>query len=182
MKGNERRDALRRILLKMDRPVSGKELAGMLGVSRQVIVQDITLLRTQGEEILSTTTGYILKAEIANSRVFKVVHTDEQTQEELRTIVDLGGCVEDVFVYHKVYGTVKADLHIRSRKDADDFIESFTSGKSSLLKNVTSGYHYHTVTAASQQLLDLIQENLRVKGFLAELQDYEPVDFWSDKK
>ena len=51
-------------------------------------------------------------------------------------------------------------------------------GKSSLLKNVTSGYHYHTVRAERVEILDMIQEELQKKGLLAKLQDYEPVDFW----
>ena len=53
-----------------------------------------------------------------------------------------------------------------------------SAGKSSLLKNVTSGYHYHTIDAESEEILDAIQEELRQRGFLAKLQDYEPVDFW----
>ena len=49
-------------------------------------------------------------------------------------------------------------------------------GKSSLLKNVTSGYHYHTVRADSEEILDLIGQRLKEQGFLAPLQGYEPVD------
>ena len=55
-------------------------------------------------------------------------------------------------------------------------------GKSSLLKNVTSGYHYHTIDAESEEILDAIQEELQQKGFLAKLQDYEPVDFWGGQE
>ena len=29
-----------------------------------------------------------------------------------------------------------------------------------------------------EEMLDTIQEELRQRGFLAKLQDYEPVDFW----
>ena len=47
--------------------------------------------------------------------------------------------------------------------------------------NVTSGYHYHTVHADSEEILDEIQEELQKAGFLAQLQEYEPVDFWKDK-
>ncbi len=92
-------------------------------------------------------------------------------------IVDLGGRIQDVFVYHKVYGVVRADMNIRSRKDIRTFMEGIISGNSSLLKNVTSGYHYHTVFADDEQSLDVIQESLQNRGFLARLQDYEPVDF-----
>ena len=84
-----------------------------------------------------------------------------------------------VFVYHKVYGVVRAELNIKSRIDIVNYLKEIRSGKSSLLKNVTSGYHYHTILAETETLLDLIQEKLQEKGYLAKLQDYEPVDFWS---
>ena len=82
-----------------------------------------------------------------------------------------------MFVYHKAYGVLRADMDIRSRLDIEHFMEKIASGKSNLLMNVTSGYHYHTVLADSVQLLDIIQEKLDQKGFLAKLQDYEPVEF-----
>ena len=109
--------------------------------------------------------------------MFKSLHSDEETAEELTICVDLGGCVEDVFVYHRAYGVIRADLNINSRLDVQKFLEGVSSGKSSLLKNTTSGYHYHTVTAPSEEILDLIQEALMRRGFLAPLTDYEPVRF-----
>lgn len=182
MSSDERREKIIDILKKSEEPVTGKRLAELLGVSRQVVVQYISLLRAQNINIMSTTNGYLLAEDNTISRVFKVVHTDEQTEEELNLIVDYGGDVEDVFVYHKVYGTMKGELCIRSRKDVTDYMKSLATGKSSYLKNVTSGYHYHTVSARSEAVLDVIQEKLNERGFLAKLQDYEPVNFWEDKK
>ena len=60
------------------------------------------------------------------------------------------------------------------RLQVKDFLENIATGKSSLLKNVTSGYHYHTVSADSMALLDGIEAQLKEKGFLAPLQEYEP--------
>ena len=94
--------------------------------------------------------------------------------------MDMGGYVKDVFVYHKVYGVLRADMNIKSRMDIRKYMENIRSGKSSLLKNVTSGFHYHTIVADSEELLDMIQEELSKRGFLAKLQDYEPVNFWKD--
>lgn len=177
MNSSERRENILKILNESGKPVSGKELAAILNVSRQVIVQDIALLRANGEEILSTNVGYLHPQRRMKSRVFKTTHSDERSADEMRLIVDCGGVVEDVFVYHKVYGVIRADLHIRSRADIDVFMEDIAAGKSSLLKNITAGYHYHTVTADSEQILDLIQERLDQNGFLAQLTDYEPVTF-----
>ena len=47
-------------------------------------------------------------------RVLKLRHTTEQTEDELSLIVELGGTVVDLFVWHKVYGKVSANLNIFS--------------------------------------------------------------------
>lgn len=179
MDGKERRTQILSLLEHSGTAMPGAVLAEKLRVSRQVIVQDIALLRANGKDIVATNRGYLLFEKPEVSRVFKMQHTDEQAAEELSLIVGLGGTVKDVFVYHKVYGTVRADMNIRTRQDIETFIGDIASGASTLLKNITAGYHYHTVTASSEAILDIIQEKLGEKGFLARLQDYEPVDFWS---
>lgn len=178
MNSTQRREQILKILKSSEKAVSGKELATLLNVSRQAIVQDIALLRANGEDIYSTNLGYVCPKADKASRVFKVCHTDEQVVDELRLIVDCGGVISDVFVYHKVYGIIRADLDIRSRVDIDNFIEELESGRSSLLKNITSDFHYHTVYAQSEGALDVIQKKLDENGFLAKLMEYEPVDFW----
>lgn len=178
MTGEARRNDIVRILESSEAPVSGLALSKTLQVSRQVIVQDIALLRANGRKILSTNRGYLLQQIKEVKRILKVIHSDEETEQELTTIVDLGGAVQDVFVYHKVYGVLKAQMDIKSRRDVALYIEEIRSGKSGLLKNVTSGYHYHTITAEKEEVLIMIQDRLQEMGFLAKLQDYEPVDFW----
>ncbi|MEZ3437224.1 MAG: transcription repressor NadR [Lachnospiraceae bacterium] len=168
MTGSERRDGILRTIRKSNAPVSGKRLAASYEVSRQVIVQDIALIRAAGYDIISTNRGYILNAPAGAERVLKVQHTDEQVEEELYAIVDLGGCAENVMVNHRVYGHIEAGLHISSRRDAGEFMEDIRRGKSSPLKNITSGYHYHTISADSERTLDMIEETLREKGFLVE--------------
>lgn len=181
MSGQERREEIIKIIKNSSKPVAGTELAKRLGVSRQVIVQDMALIRANGIEIMSTNRGYVVQEGKEVSRVFKVHHTNEEVEEELNLFVDLGGKVEDVFVYHKVYGVIKAHLNIKSRRDVKTYMEGISSGKSTNLLNLTSNYHYHTIIAEDEQTLDLIQKELNGKGFLAKLQDYEPVDFWSGK-
>ena len=179
--GRERREQIIKILNSSEMPVAGTELAKELGVSRQVIVQDMALIRANGIEIMATNRGYVIQEAKEVSRVFKVIHTDEQVEEELNLFVDLGGKVEDVFVYHKVYGVIKVPMNIKSRRDVRKYMEGISSGKSTNLMKLTSNYHYHTIIAEDEQTLDLIQDELSSRGFLAKLQDYEPVDFWSEK-
>ena len=178
MSGEERRGKIIQALKNSDKAVSATTLAKEFDVSRQVIVQDVALLRANGKNIFWTNRGYLIQEDEETTRVFKVQHEDDEVEKELTTIVDLGGTVEDVFVYHKVYGVLRAEMNIKSRMDIRNYMEEIRSGKSSLLKNVTSGYHYHTVRAERVEILDMIQEELQKKGLLAKLQDYEPVDFW----
>lgn len=172
----ERRKLLLTLIKNSEKPLSGTELGKKTGVSRQVVVQDIALLRTQGYPILSTTKGYYIeddKNTSSNTRLIKVCHTDEQVEDELTMIVDLGGVVHDVMVNHRAYGKMTAPLNIKSRRDIQAFMESLKSGKSSPLLNVTSGYHFHRVSADSEEILDEIEEALRKRGYLAELLPYE---------
>lgn len=171
MSGEERRREIVALLQGNAQPVSGTALAKKLGVSRQVIVQDMALLRAAKYDILSTTKGYILNESARSQeqfRVLKVRHTDEQVEEELLEIVDYGGTVRDVFVHHRLYGKMRAEMNIRSRKDVSAFMADLRSGKSSPLKNITSGYHYHTIAADSEETLDLIEQSLRKKNFVID--------------
>jgi transcriptional regulator of NAD metabolism len=174
MNGECRRKCVLEYLKKAKDPVSASALAEMFSVSRQVIVQDIALLRAQGADISSLARGYVLEKNERASRVFKVLHTDEDVERELNLIVDAGGTVEDVFIFHKVYGEVHAPMGIHNRLQVSRFLKDIAAGKSSLLKNVTAGYHYHTVTADHAEALALIEQALREGGFLAPLQAYEP--------
>ena len=169
MKAQDRRKNIANLLLSSQEAVSGGALSEKFGVSRQIIVGDISLLKAQGYEILSTRNGYIIKSSPLCQRVYKLKHSTEQTEDELSTIVDLGGTVVDVFVWHKVYGKVRADLNIFSRLQIEQFIEGVRSGKSTELMNITGGYHYHTVRAESEEILDNIQNALEEKDYIAPL-------------
>ena len=176
MTGSKRREELINTIKSSTSPISGKTLAQLYDVSRQVIVQDIALLRTAGYDIISTNRGYILNAPHTITRVFKVSHTDAQTEDELYSIVDLGGTVVNVMVNHRVYGKMSAPLNIKNRRDVQLFMNNIKTGKSTPLMNVTSGYHFHHVCAEQEEILDEIEEALRKKHYLAELLPYEMSD------
>ena len=166
MKVAERRKAIVNLLLSAKEPISGGELAQKFEISRQIIVQDITVLKGSGYEILSTSQGYIMQKSPLSERVFKVRHTTEQTEDELSCIVDLGGTVVDVFVWHKVYGKIEATLNIFSQLHVRQFLEGVRTGQSSELMHVTGGYHYHTVRAENEATLDRIEAALAERGYI----------------
>lgn len=167
MKTQDRRNEIVNLFLSEERAMSGSALSKRFGVSRQIIVQDITILKGSGYDILSTHNGYVIQKSPLKERVFKLHHTKEQTEDELNLIVDLGGTVLDVFVWHKVYGKVEAKLNIFSRLHVKQFIEGVRTGKSTELMNITGGYHYHTVRAESEDALDKIGNALEERGYIA---------------
>ena len=166
MKVAERRKAIVNLLLSTKEPISGGELAKQFGISRQIIVQDITVLKGTGYEILSTSQGYVMQKSPLSERVFKLRHTTEETEDELSCIVDLGGTVVDVFVWHKVYGKIEATLNIFSQLQIKQFLEGVRTGQSSELMHITGGYHYHTVRADSEAVLDRIEKELIKRNYI----------------
>lgn len=166
MKVAERRKAIVNLLLSAKEPISGSELAQKFDISRQIIVQDITVLKGTGYEILSTSQGYVMQKSPLSERVFKVRHTTNQTEDELSCIVDLGGTVVDVFVWHKVYGKITVGLNIFSQMHIKQFLEGVRTGQSTELMHITGGYHYHTVRADSEAVLDRIQAALAEKNYI----------------
>ena len=89
MYGEQRREKIIDILNSISKPVSGVALASLLKVSRQVIVQDIALIRASDNEISSTNRGYVIRKKNEHTRIFKVVHTEADVEAELNSIVDM---------------------------------------------------------------------------------------------
>jgi len=172
MSGAERRENIIQIILGSSSPVPAKRLADEFDVSRQVIVQDIALIRAEGFDILATNRGYMLFEDASEkSRVYKVSHSDEEMEDELCSIIDLGARVENTMVNHSVYGHIEAPLKISSRRDISNFLNRLAHSKSAPLKNTTSGYHYHKICANDESTLDEVEKVLREKGYLVEGKD-----------
>ena len=167
MKADQRRKEIASYMMSAQNAVPGGKLSEKFGVSRQIIVQDISALKEAGYEILSTHSGYVMQTTPHCERVFKLFHTKDQTEDELNTIIDFGGIVADVFVWHKVYGKMTAPLNISSRLHIAQFLEGVRTGKSSELMNITGGDHYHTVRADSEEILDAVEAALKREGYLS---------------
>ncbi len=167
--GEERRKELIRVLEQSDKAVSGTDLAKQFEVSRQVIVQDIALLRATNKKILSTNKGYILFRDDEKTkakRIVCVLHKDTDILKEFECIVDCGAKVLDVVVEHEIYGQVSVDLLIQNRQDALSFVEQLRNCKSKSLSCLTDGVHYHTLEADSEAMLDNAEAALKEAGFL----------------
>jgi len=165
MEKESRQDLLLKHLREAEGPVSGSKLAKHFHVSRQVIVQDIALLRARGVSIIATGKGYLLDHE-KFTRIFHVNHTAEQIMDELNAIVDCGARVENVFVEHDVYGILAAPLDCASRRDVKQFMDQINAGTSQPLTSLTKGVHAHRVTAPSEEILDEVEQALNQLGIL----------------
>lgn len=168
--GSTRREAIVEYLSDKTTPVSGTELAKYFGVSRQIIVQDIALLRAENRNILSTNKGYVLfhpqEKRSGCTAVILVKHSAEQTLEEMRAIVDYGGSMLDVFIDHDLYGQIRVDLVINDLEDAEEFCAKMKQCSSKPLKALTEDCHYHTIKAPSEKALELIMKELKEKNIL----------------
>ena len=170
MDSKKRREDMMEILKEAKAPIAGTTLAGMLCVSRQVIVQDIALLRATNKNIMSTNKGYLLfdkeQGKVGVRRVFSVKHLDSEMGDELNAIVDQGAKVLDVIVEHEVYGQISVDLYMTCRSDVEDFLKALSQANSKPLKILTSNRHYHTVEAENERIIAKVESALLAGGYL----------------
>lgn len=142
MHSDERRKAIADVLRASDAPISASALAEKFSVSRQIIVGDIALLRSSGEEILATPRGYVTPKEARGLlRQIAVKHTPQQMEAELNTIVDNGCTVIDVVVEHPLYGQICGQLSLASRYDVAQYVEKARG--TAPLSLLTGGVHLH---------------------------------------
>lgn len=163
---HERRIEIIKILQKSSGPVSGKDLADMFGLSRQVIVKDIGILKAEGVEIVSTNRGYKIKDKGLCEMVVRVKHDKKAIGDELNILVDRNITIKDVFIIHKVYGTIRKNLDISSRNGVRIFLQNLKND-APLLK-LTSGIHYHTLIAQNSIDMEKALEILRERKYLLE--------------
>lgn len=168
MKGDKRRVDILAILSDSEEPVPASMLKDKLCVSRQIIVQDVAILRANGYDVAATSRGYVLNPWRRVERVFKCRHTLDELVAECEIVLSHGGKVEDVFVTHRVFGKIAARLDLSNKTHVEELYRSLASGASRPLMDVTDGYHYHTVTADDESVLDKIESELRARGFLIE--------------
>ena len=161
MTAQQRRQQIIAILTKATGPVSASALAGQLGVSRQIVVGDVALLRAGGEQIDATPRGYVLTGEKQSGYTGLLACR----AAELR---DNGGIVEDVKVESPLYGEITGRLHVASRYDADNFVTRAMEQPDGLLLRLTGGVHLHTLVCPDEETFLRIRRALAQAGILYE--------------
>ena len=168
MNAAQRRESILEKLSAAKAPVSASALAGQLGVSRQIVVGDVALLRAGGAQIDATPRGYQLHpAEKGFTGILACVHsTEDEMRIELYTVVDQGGVVVDVTVENSLYGELRGNLNIASRYDVDNFIRQAKETPECLLSRMTGGVHLHTLHCPDAGTFQRIKKALDEKGIL----------------
>ena len=95
MNAAQRREKILQQLHGASAPISASALAAKLGVSRQIVVGDVALLRAGGAEIEATPRGYQFHPTPGGyTGILACVHrTADEMRTELYTVVDQGGVV-----------------------------------------------------------------------------------------
>ncbi len=167
MTAQERRDAILDALSRAQGPVSAAALAGRFGVSRQLVVGDVALLRAGGADIHATARGYLIQEKRKGlQRQVACRHLSGGMEEELQIMVDNGCTVLDVIVEHPVYGQLTGALGLSSRYDVRQFILKADAAQP--LSLLTEGVHLHTLDCPDEQAFARVREELAAKGFLLE--------------
>lgn len=154
-----------------NKPITANTLAEKFGVSRQVIVGDIAILRASGTDIISTPKGYILNHQVAddeNCYIISCKHNMDKLESELYAIVDNGGMIIDVVIEHGIYGQIQCPLYLKSRFDCDQFIEKIKNDNAKPLCSLTDGVHMHTISCESEDCFNRIMENLKKLGVIID--------------
>jgi transcriptional regulator of NAD metabolism len=173
MTNEERRTAILRALSESRRPITGAQLSETFGVTRQVIVSDVAILRARNARIVATTQGYMLLPDSPEATIRQTIASrhgarTEDLQEELYAIVDNGGTVLDVTVEHPVYGEMTGALRLSSRAEVDMFLAQLTSAHAEPLLVLTGGLHLHTIEARDERVIERVLHALAAKGYLAD--------------
>lgn len=168
MNSYERRNYIKDILQEKEDPLKGSMLAEKLGVTRQIIVKDIAILRAAGIDIISTPKGYIISKNKSNriKKIIAVCHKSEKIEDELLTIVKFGGIIEDVIIEHKLYGEIRGILMIKTIFDVENFISKLNKYEAEPLSILTGGVHLHTISVEDEDSLKNILNELNKKRYL----------------
>lgn len=176
MNTEKRREALMKRLREASQPLTGTKLARTLGVSRQIIVGDISILRAEGAQIFATPRGYIMPEDAKDHDIKATIvcrHDAADMEKELQAVVDNGGAVLDVIVEHPVYGAIRGDLFVESRRDVRRFLTKMQKCQANPLLVVTGGIHMHTIRVPDEDALKAIEHDLRDLGILVDELDHE---------
>lgn len=165
-----RRSEILRMLTQSEEYINAAQFAEHFGVTRQIIVSDVALLRANGHPIQATRKGYRLENRVPEENLCSIVcrHRNDQVLDEFFTVVDNGGSIASVVIEHPIYGQLSADLNICSRYDAHEFVQRQQETNASQLSDLTGGLHIHMIRVPDEETYRRIIKGLKELDILVE--------------
>jgi len=157
----EKKDKILNILMSREMPIKGKELAELIGVSRQMIIQYISKLKTEGYNITSTRDGYILEREKGIRKMIAVKHSSDEIEDELFSIVKAGGKILDVIVEHPIYGEIKGRIDVENENDIIKFLSLLKTTHATPLLELSNGIHIHTIEVKDDETFEKVKNAIK---------------------
>lgn len=165
----KRRNNIIEILLDYETPITGTELAKKFDVSRQVIVQDIAVLRASGHNIIAASNGYFvpkLKISKLIYSFYSIHQGIDEIEDELTIIVENGGKLINVQVEHPVYGEIVCPLIINNKRELTLFLNRVEESSAKPLSYLTDGEHMHSIEVPDEKTYNIIIEKLKLRGYV----------------
>lgn len=169
MNSKDRRQYIKDLLIKTNNKYKGQLLAEQFGVTRQVIVKDIAIIRAEGVNIIATPDGYLIMPKEESNyvrRVIAVSHNTNDIYTELECIVKFGGVIEDVTVEHSLYGEIRSMLMLKTIMDVKEFVLKFEESDAKPLSSLTKGIHLHTIRADNEEIMECIIKELKDRNYI----------------
>ena len=166
-----RRKKILKLLKEKKATITGSSLAETFQVSRQVIVQDIALLRARGERIIATPQGYLIPGSRGHNLIQRTLacrHSLDGVKRELQIMINHGARVLDVIVEHPIYGELRGVLMLQTGEDVENFLASLNREEARLLSSLTEGVHLHTVEMPNQESFQRLKRVLGDEGLLVD--------------
>ncbi|OQY10587.1 MAG: transcription repressor NadR [Marinitoga sp. 4572_148] len=157
----ENKEKILKILKSLKTPIKGKDLAERIGVSRQMIIQYVSKLKSEGHKIASTRDGYILEREVGLRKMIAVKHSSDEIENELISIVKAGGKVLDVIVEHPIYGEIKGRIDVQNEEDVIKFMSLLKTTKATPLLELANGVHIHTIEVKDEESFKKVKEAIK---------------------
>ena len=173
MENVERRKLILQKLKSVKHAVTGRELAEICQVSRQIIVSDIAMLRAEGEKIIATSQGYLLNARREGEQYEIELYCagTDALLRELELIVDNGGMICGSVIDYGMYGPLTCRLALSSRRDITLWMEQARKEQIRPFSLLGGGAHTLIIETERKEDYEAVCRALKKEGFLKETEE-----------
>lgn len=173
MENVERRKLILQELKSVKHAVTGRELAELCQVSRQIIVSDIAMLRAEGISIIATSQGYLLNGRREGEQYEIELYCTgaKELLRELELVVDNGGMICGSVIDYGMYGSLSCRLALSSRRDIMRWMDQVRDLGICPFSLLGGGAHTLIIEIEHKEDYDEVCRALEKEGFRKQLPD-----------